>query len=338
MSAEEQVPAELAGARLDEVLAALHPARTKAAWQKLVRRGAVRLDGRRVVRSNVRVPAGARLRIEGVERESAPAPPELVVLHEDPHLAVVDKPAGLLTHGNEREQGGTLAELAARRLGRLPMLMGEHRPGIVHRLDRDTSGVLVLARTPAAMEALRAAFRERRVRKEYLALVEGEPAEERFEVDAPLGPADGHRDRQRVRRDGRPAVTRIELLERLGPFSLLRCSPVTGRRHQIRVHLRHAGLPLVADPIYGPRPAAALPGGPGALRHHALHAARLVLDHPCAGGQQGVAGPGGRAGGERAAASAAGDAGSASPGRLDVSAPPRAELARLLEVLRAQAR
>ena len=121
--------------------------------------GAVRLDGRRVVRSNVRVPAGARLRIEGVERESAPAQPELVVLHEDQHLAVVDKPAGLLTHGNEREQGGTLAELAARRLGRLPMLMGEHRPGIVHRLDRDTSGVLVLARTPAAMEALRAAFR-----------------------------------------------------------------------------------------------------------------------------------------------------------------------------------
>jgi 23S rRNA pseudouridine1911/1915/1917 synthase len=301
---EREIPAELSGARLDEVLAALFPSRSKAALQKLVRRGGVELDGRRVLRSNVRPRPRARLRVDLPEARTPV--PALELLFEDEHLAVVNKPAGLLTHGNEREASGTLAELVGERLGRLPMLMGEHRPGIVHRLDRDTSGALVVARTAAVMESLREAFRERRVGKEYLALVHGVPEEERFSVDASLGPVDGHPDRQRVRPDGREALTGFELVERLGPLSLLRCTPRTGRRHQIRVHLHHAGLPLVADPIYGPREEAALPAGVARPRRHALHAARLVLDHP------------------------------ARPGEVvDATAPLRAELADLVEALRA---
>lgn len=290
MSAEEQVPAELAGARLDEVLAALHPARTKAAWQKLVRRGAVRLDGRRVVRSNVRVSGGARLRIEGVERESAPAPPELVVLHEDPHLAVVDKPAGLLTHGNEREQAGTLAELAARRLGRLPMLMGEHRPGIVHRLDRDTSGVILVARHDRAHAKLAAQFEARSIEKEYFALVAGCPDRDRDIIQRSIGAHPLQREKMAIRSDesvSRPARTFYEVIDRFEGFAALRLLPRTGRTHQLRVHLSHIGSPVLCDRQYGGR--ARITRGEirrdpqdtlVLLQRQALHARRLRFAHP----------------------------------------------------------
>lgn len=306
MSVEEQqeVPRELSGARLDEVLAALFPSRSKAAWQKQVRRGGVRLDGRRVLRSNLRVSSGARLRVELEGGAGAGRARDLTVLHEDEHLAVVDKPAGLLTHGNERQREETLADLAVRQLGRLPMLMGDHRPGIVHRLDRDTSGVMVLARTPEAMEGLREAFRSRRVHKEYLAIVHGAPEPSAFTVEEPLGPEAPGADRQCVRADGRPSRTRFEFVERLGELSVLRCLPETGRRHQIRAHLWHAGLPLLADPIYGLRKAPPLPGGATRPREHALHAARLTFEHPCA------------------------------PAEIDVSAPLRPDLLQLLERLR----
>lgn len=282
---ELEVPARLADQRLDAVLAELLPARTRAAWQKAVRRGEVRLDGERVLRSNVRARAGARLRVPAAEAGDELEPPSLRVVHEDADILVLDKPGGLLTHGNEKERGRSLADLVAARYGRLPLLMGEERPGVVHRLDRQTSGVIVMARTASAMEALRAAFRAREVRKHYLALVHGRPRSDRLRLDWDLGPRTDHPDRQECRTHGKgkQASTAVELLEDLGQQSLLRCTPATGRRHQIRVHLSAAGLPIVADELYGLRDGPGLPPGAPRLRCHALHAQLLAFRHPRTG-------------------------------------------------------
>ncbi len=301
---ELEIPARLSGERLDAILAALYPSHSKSALQKLVRRGAVTLDGKRVVRSNVRPRPKALVQVD--LPEPAGQASALPVLFEDAHLLVLDKPAGMLTHGHEREEGTSLADVAVERFGRLPMLMGEHRPGVVHRLDRETSGAVVLARTPAAMERLREAFRDRTVRKEYLALVHGAPRDDAFVVDAPLGPMENHRDRQIVRHDdeGKAARTEFEVRERFARHSLVVCRPVTGRRHQIRVHLLEAGLPLVGDKLYGARDANPLPAEAPGLVHHALHASRLGFQHPVLSGE------------------------------VEVEAPPRDELAALIDWLR----
>lgn len=275
----------MSGQRLDQILAELFPERSKAALQKLVRRGKVHLDGKRILRSNVRPRPRARVRLLVGEAQDGGGPSPLDVLHEDEHLVLVNKPAGLLTHSNEKEQGKSLADLAVRSLGPLPMLMGEHRPGIVHRLDRETSGLLILARTAEAMEGLRAAFRARKVRKTYQALVHGRPEEPSQSLRWDIDGVRGHRDRQQTLPpgQGKNAETRVELLEELGPCCLVACHPRTGRRHQIRVHLHAAGIPIVGDQIYGAKNAPPLPDGAPALRAHGLHAAGLEFDHPIHG-------------------------------------------------------
>ena len=277
-----EIPAKLGGRRLDEILAELYPEHSRAALQKLVRRGRVRLDGKRVLRSNVRPRARGVVELE-LEAEAPQAAAErLHVLHEDEHLIAIDKPAGLLTHGNDRSEEDSLAELAVRRFGPLPMTMGEHRPGVVHRLDRQTSGVILLARSEAAMETLREMFRRREVTKVYYALVHGSPAEDRFRLDWDIGPRDenGNRMTHRRRGQGQSATTDIEVIEHLGDFAAVRCLPGAGRRHQIRVHLHAAGFPIVADELYRMRGAGAPPTGAPVLRRQALHARRLQLAHP----------------------------------------------------------
>jgi len=282
---EFEIPSHLEGLRLDAILAELLPERTRAAWQKAVRRGHVCLNGQRVLRSNVVPGRAARLKILAPDASNVPPPTTFGVLYEDEHILVVDKPGGLLTHSNEKEHGQSLADLVAARFGRLPMLLGEERPGIVHRLDRQTSGVLVLARNAQAMQRLQQAFRNRRIRKHYLALVHGRPRDPVLELDWDLGPRVNHPDRQecRVRGRGKEAQTRVEQLEQLGEFSLLRCSPRTGRRHQIRVHLAAADLPIIADEIYRVRGVSSLPPEAPKLRCHALHAEVLILHHPQTG-------------------------------------------------------
>jgi 23S rRNA pseudouridine1911/1915/1917 synthase len=280
-----EVPGQMGGECLDAILAQLLPERSRAAWQKAVRRGQVRVDGKRVLRSNVRIGGGARLRIQLPASEVASDPSRLSVIHEDQDILVIDKPAGLLTHGNEKNREESLADLVVERYGRLPLLMGEERPGVVHRLDRQTSGVTVLARTAEAMEHLREAFRSREVRKQYLALVHGQPRSKTLQLDWNLGPQGDHPDRQECCSGdrGKPASTKVELIEVLGEQSLLRCTPTTGRRHQIRVHLSAAGLPIVADELYGLRGAPDLPQGAPRLRCHALHAQVLAFRHPRTG-------------------------------------------------------
>lgn len=266
-----------AGLRLDEALAQLVPELSRARLQKLVRRGDVTLDGRPLHRSNGRVRAGARVE---VELEEGPLP----VVHADDQLLVLDKPAGALTHRVPGRDELALADRAEASHGPLPVELGEHRPGVVHRLDRDTSGVLALARTSAALEHLRAQFRARTVDKRYRLLCVGTPPGERWEVERPLGPAEGPGDRERLdpERGGKAASTAFELLARSGDLCLLEARPLTGRRHQIRLHALASDLAVVDDPLYGRERRRSLPAA-ARVGRCALHAASLTLEHPAGG-------------------------------------------------------
>ncbi len=275
------IPAKFSGQRLDRVLAALIPDHSSAQLQKMVRRGRVQLGGSKVLRSNLRVQKGQEILIQ--LESIVQTQPLLCVLHEDEHIVAVDKPAGLITHQTDRHKSGTLADLAALQFGAMPSFEDQHRPGIVHRLDRDTSGVILLARTQAAMDHLRDQFRQRTVEKHYLALVQGIPSPPKYIIEQQLGPDSKIPDRQRVLKlsEGRRARTQVELLEEFESCSLVSCRPSTGRRHQIRVALASTGHPILWDAIYG----APLKGKPDApkMKRQALHASQIEFEHPATG-------------------------------------------------------
>jgi 23S rRNA pseudouridine1911/1915/1917 synthase len=272
---ELRVPGEAAGTRLDVFLAEHVGSRARA--QRLVEAGRVRVDGARAPKR--RALAGGEL-VE-VEEEPAPraapavaAPPGLAIPYRDADLLVVDKPAGLVVHPARGHREGTLVQVlgAQARGGEDP-----DRPGIVHRLDKDTSGLLVVARTEAAHRRLREALRERAVEREYLALVEGRPPARSGTIDAPLGRDRRVRTRISVDTDApREAVTHFEIDEALPAATLLRVALETGRTHQIRAHLQAIGHPVAGDPEYG------TPGLYG-LERQFLHAARLAFPHPVTG-------------------------------------------------------
>ena len=230
-----------------------------------------------------RLAGGEQIEVELPEvRELAPADLDLDVVYEDEHLLVVDKPAGLVSHPSGPEVRVTLAHglLSLGAAGGDP-----ERPGIVHRLDRDTSGLLVAARSEKAYELLSTAIRERRVERRYLALVRGAPRSRTGRIEAPIG-RDRH-DRARHSLDTetpREAVTWFELLEELAEHSLLEVRLETGRTHQIRVHLEAIELPVAGDPVYGV-------GGALGLTRQFLHAHRLRFEHPLTGREIDVASP-----------------------------------------------
>ena len=236
--------------------------------------GAVLLDGRRRPKSH-RLAGGEELSVEVPEaRELTPLELALEVVHEDEDLLVVDKPAGLVVHPAGPDERPTLAHglLALGAAGGDP-----DRPGIVHRLDRDTSGLLVVARSEEAHTRLSRAIREREVERRYLALVRGEPRSRTGRITAPIGR--DRRDRTRRSLDTetpRDAVTWFEVLERLGPRALLEVRLETGRTHQIRVHLEAIELPVCGDPVYGV-------AGDLGLERQFLHAHRLRFAHPITG-------------------------------------------------------
>jgi 23S rRNA pseudouridine1911/1915/1917 synthase len=273
--------ADDAGARLDAFLAGPLGSRSRA--QRLIEAGAVRVDGA-VVPKRHRVAAGETVTADVPDEPAqapAVAPAAFAVPYEDEHLLVVDKPAGIVVHPAAGHRAGTLAQaLAGVAAG------GEAgRAGIVHRLDRDTSGLLVVARSPEAHRRLRAALQARAVTREYLALVEGRPPARSGTIDAPIG-----RDR-RVRTrmstdtdDPRAAVTHFALEEALARTTLLRVRLETGRTHQIRAHLQAIGHPVAGDPEYG---TAELLG----LERQFLHAARLRFAHPFGGATVDVESP-----------------------------------------------
>jgi 23S rRNA pseudouridine1911/1915/1917 synthase len=279
-----RVPPDAAGIRLDRFLAELPEICSRAAAERLVREGGVRVDGRVRPKSH-KLDSGEEVEFDAPARRPSGLEPQdmdLVVPYEDEHLLVVDKPAGVVVHPAPGHAGGTLAQALAAAGARGGE---EDRPGIVHRLDRDTSGLLVVARSQETYEQLQRLVRRRALTREYLALVVGRPRSRRGTIDAPIG-RDRH-DRLRHSLDTdtpRAAVTHFELEELLPRHALLRVRLETGRTHQIRVHLAAIDLPVAGDPIYGV-------AGDLGLERQFLHAARLAFEHPVTGSTVDVSAP-----------------------------------------------
>ncbi len=274
------VPPELAGERLDKVLAQLFAQFSRTRLRAWSEAGLVRM-GEAVGQPRSKARAGARLVLELPEEPEAaafaPEPIELKVLWSDAELAVIDKPAGLVVHPAAGHWSGTLLNGL---LARFPESAALPRAGIVHRLDKDTSGLMVVARSLAAQTDLVRQLQARSVSRQYLALAWGElPAP--VWVDAPIGRHPRDRLRMAVVAGGKPARTQFRALGscrgRFGTVTALRCVLETGRTHQIRVHAQHIGLPLLGDPLYGRR------GAECTLRRQALHAVLLRLRHPRSG-------------------------------------------------------
>ncbi|WP_442968777.1 RluA family pseudouridine synthase [Ramlibacter sp.] len=275
------------GLRLDQALAERVPEFSRSYLQQLVNGGAVTLGGRRAARPAQRVKAGDAIAIELRPTPQSlafrPEPMPLAVVHEDEHLLVIDKPPGLVVHPAPGHWSGTLLNGL---LARDPQAGLVPRAGIVHRLDKDTSGLMVVARTRAAMEALVRLIAAREVARQYLAIGLGRwqgPPDRT--VDAPIGRDPRQRLRMAVvdlaRHAGKPALTTFALLDNAADACLVRASLHTGRTHQIRVHMAHLGHPLAGDELYGG--AAQARGGEGSLARQALHAFRLAFAHPFTG-------------------------------------------------------
>lgn len=271
-----------AGQRLDVFLAARFPEHSRTWLARQVDEGRVEVRGSRArkVRPGLRIEAGDVVRANLPLREEPRAAPEKIplrVIYEDEWLAVIDKPPGLTVHPGSGEKSGTLANALAWRFGELSGVQGPTRPGIVHRLDKDTSGVILVAKDDTSHWNLAGQFRDRTVRKEYLAVVRGRVELDADLISAPLGP-DRHRPtRVAVRMDvGRPSETYFEVIERFEAQTYVRCLPKTGRTHQIRVHMASIGHPIVSDPLYG----GSLPSLAPFCPRQALHAHSLTIRHP----------------------------------------------------------
>ncbi len=286
-----QVSEAEAGRRLDVVaLGLLGPEFSRSQVQRLIRQGCITLAGR-PARSGQKVAAGQDIAVVLPPPEPSrllPEPLELEILYEDADLVVVNKAPGMVVHPAPGHSRGTLVHGLLHHCGELAQVGGEQRPGIVHRLDKDTSGVLVAAKSDRAHRALVAAFAAGRVEKRYLALVLGSPPE-RGRVEAGIGrhPVDRKRMSSRARHP-KPALSRWRVRERFPGLALLEVEIATGRTHQIRVHLSEAGFPVAMDPMYrGRRGVKRLP--PPLARALAragrqmLHARRLALAHPVSG-------------------------------------------------------
>jgi 23S rRNA pseudouridine1911/1915/1917 synthase len=267
-----RVPDSAAGSRLDRFLAELPEVGSRAAAERLLSAGAVKVDGATRPKSH-RLSGGEHLELDPAaiaEPELVHEPLDLRIAYEDEHLLVVDKPAGLVVHPGAGHAVGTLVQGLLDRgiTGGDP-----ERPGIVHRLDRDTSGLLVVARTEAAYEGLRTLVKGRKLEREYVALVRGRPRSRSGRIEAPIGRDRREPTRMSLDTDApKPAVTHFEVVELFRDHALLRVQLETGRTHQIRVHLAAIGLPVAGDPVYG----VSEPG----LRRQFLHAARLSFPHP----------------------------------------------------------
>jgi 23S rRNA pseudouridine1911/1915/1917 synthase len=279
-----EVPHEARGERLDAHLARAFPMLSRARIQALLAEKSILVDDK-AMKPSARVRGGERVKVVIPPPRSAKATPEdlpLRILFEDEELIVLDKAPGMVVHPSAGHWQGTLVNALLHRVKGLPGIGGEARPGIVHRLDKDTSGCLVVAKTERSFLALQKAFKSRRVKKTYLALVHGQPPE-RGRIETLYGRHPVHRKRFTGRlKEGKPALTEYKVLEPLHGAALVEVALHTGRTHQIRVHLAEAGFPLLGDKLYGgaKRGDARVLAAQGRLGRQALHAFRLGFEHP----------------------------------------------------------
>ncbi len=284
------VDSQQAGTRLDRFLCDVRPDLSRSHARALVDNGLVVVGGE-VGHAAQRLARGDEVTVEWRSISSLlglpePDPSVLNVVYEDEDIIVLDKQAGLVVHPGGLYRDGTVAQLAQRRFGELSTRGGADRPGVVHRLDKESSGILLLAKTDEAHAELQRQFKARETEKDYFAIVHGTPRFHSDWIEDRIDRDPKHMDRMRVvRSGGRDAATYWEVLERFQGFTTLRCRPKTGRTHQIRVHLAAHGMPIVADARYPHRQRNALvqPQGAPVLERHALHAKGLVFTHPTRG-------------------------------------------------------
>lgn len=284
------VPAASAGERLDRFLASALAGLSRARIQRLLAEGHVAFVGGGSAKPSARLLGGERILVTiPAPRPAKPAPEErpLDVLFEDSHVLVIDKPAGIVVHPAPGHDRGTLVNALLFRADRLSGIGGVARPGIVHRLDKDTSGILVVAKTDAAHASLAAQFAGHLVDRRYHAVVWGRPPRERGTVETLVGRHPVHRKKMAVLRSGgRRAVSHFRLLESRGGFSRIEFRLETGRTHQVRLHCAHLGCPVVGDDVYG-KPRRIVLGGPPArpivVSRFLLHAFFLGFAHPLTG-------------------------------------------------------
>ncbi len=278
-----------AGNRLDREITSTLGELPRERYKELILDGHVQIDGVVVDRPAFKVEGGTKIAVEIISRDrtrpGSTGGINYAVIHEEETFLVVYKPAGMVVHPSETVRGGTLSECLAEKYPGLPTPQGEDRPGIVHRLDSETSGVLVIARTEEAGIELKRQFAKREVKKVYCAIVYGEPRFDSDWIDQPLG-----RGRQSerisvvpVNEGGREATTFYRTLERLGRASFVECEPRTGRTHQIRVHFEYLGHPVVGDRLYRGKRVLRLAGGKFKVERHLLHAYQLEFNHPVTG-------------------------------------------------------
>jgi len=276
-----------AGQRLDVFLAGQIPDWSRSQLQDLIRRALVSVNSRTARKSGEKVAAGDRITVQ-LERQELRATPEalpLSIVYEDDDLVVVDKPAGMVVHVGAGVKSGTLVNALLHHIQSLSTEGGELRPGIVHRLDRMTSGLVIVAKNDAAHHALAAQFKSREIHKTYLALVHGRVAKDSGEVASTVGRDPARRVRMKAGGIApRESLTRYRVMKRFPHFTLLEAEPRTGRTHQIRVHLASIGHPVVGDTLYGAPAKLRLAGGEEpTLPRTFLHAAALEFGHPLSG-------------------------------------------------------
>lgn len=277
------LPIEL-GMRLDRYLAEQVPDLSRSRIQKLIEQGQIQVNGQVCFSKKVTVQEGDRICVTVPDAEPLDLQPEamsLEILYEDEHLIILNKPIGLVVHPAPGHEGGTLVNALLAHCGDLAGIGGVQRPGIVHRLDKDTSGAIAVAKTDLAHQHLQAQFKAKTARRDYLAVVFGAPTQLSGTVDAPIGRHPIDRKKMAIvseEKGGRRAVTHWQIEERLGNYTVMRFMLETGRTHQIRVHSAHIGYPVVGDPVYGAGRSVGVK-----LTGQALHAQKLRLQHPVSG-------------------------------------------------------
>ena len=292
---EFTVKARMEGKRIDAYLSSRYPDYSRSVMQKVIDAQAVLVNGR-PVKASYKVRLDDQIRVWLPELSDTAAAAEeipLEVVYEDEALTVVNKPAGMVTHPAKGHWSGTLVNALQFHFDTLSTVGGENRPGIVHRLDRDTTGLLIVAKDDRAHRLLALQFEQRTIQKDYLAIVSGVPDRDSDYIERTIGFHPTNREKMAIRNPedgGKEAVTFYQVLERFRGYALMRCKPATGRTHQIRVHLAHVGLPIVADKMYSGRDKLTLAdllvadaGGEVLIERQALHAHTLRLTHPLTG-------------------------------------------------------